>query len=348
MNYGDSPFVFTSENEDSKGVKLFNGVHVNMTNKNLEMYGLNLFDEIEARDLSLRGRFVGEWNGIIYVQVNGIDGAVPLNVEDSFSFRQVFRVTKRYSEKPAFRFVLTYKDCAIVNIASMEQPEFYATNYGISMLLGTTIDNKYVMRPIIDLMNNAPCFIVDKLPPNIMNTPLGQIESHFNNLMIDLHVLDVIEDPDHCLMLMLGTIDGDVYGWNNQKIVQLKTGFSSIVFRFFGFCFKNSRQSPTINAGTKRGGQYFPPNFQGTTGSVFYQHSTTQRSYGSAGILQIPPAVAILLTSLNEQYSWEDEKIIQLDIEATKKLEWVHPIPQTIHQEIPTLPLVKKSYFKNT
>lgn len=492
INFGESPFAGEPHENSTEGTKLFNGRRVRMTNNNLSNYGLAVGDEVECRDLSFRGHFVGELNGRLYFNVNGIDGAVPLDTNDPVLVSKLIRVTRRKSDTPFLQPLLTFNSVVLNNVAFREKHKLYASPYGLAVLCGhygmismhedlkshpnsisrqdstfiesqntntnistnknsdsnlkstsnaststnpqknadfnsnsqinansnldkcdnsfslhrfdqtptsnekpnpfnilwsnknqigapshirnsnsvvpekqnpfnnmnssinrirnsnsmqTEINNPFnnlkstaisttpispststnnsnskttefnynaqqmqiqtppnsflVLRPIFDFMNNSPCFTSLNGAINILE--LNKIVPSFKTYGIKF--LDVVSDSDRNVLLMLGSQNNIDVGWNNVNIVQLK-GKPKIVFRFYGFALKKiqSHSPVLVNVGNRQGGELFLPNYHGTNGSSFFQHSTTQKSFGSKGFALLPPIVQQLICSLNDHY----------------------------------------------
>lgn len=89
-NFGEFRFV-SSQDSVGSGVKLFNGVWVRPTNRSAKL-GIEPGDLVEARDLSFRGIFAGEYKGFFLVSIAGIDGAVALDVTSPPFVRRLQRV----------------------------------------------------------------------------------------------------------------------------------------------------------------------------------------------------------------------------------------------------------------
>ncbi|OHT01502.1 hypothetical protein TRFO_31649 [Tritrichomonas foetus] len=336
VNFGDFPFVFTDSNKSVDGVKLFNGVNVAMTNNDLDKLGLSPGDYIEYRDLSLRGIFAGEYRNRYYVVVEGIDGALPLAENDPIMIRSSIRVL--YCHSKIYKPMITFSDCIFAKLGMYERRSLYASRYGIAFMIGQTEKGGYVMRPIVDFMNNSHCFVLEEKPPNILKSNNPEIEPVFFNHGISF--LDVIEDSDQTLMLMLGSQNGQIVGWNNVSITPLK-GEPKILFRFNGIAFLSINNSLQVCVGIQKGGRYFPPNYHGTTGSQFFQHSTAQRSYGSRGMMPIPASVNLLLTTLNEQFTINNnETIARTQNRPTIKSSVIREIDDNYEAEVPKLPLL--------
>lgn len=416
LNFGDSPFAGEQHENTNDGVKLFNGRRVKMTNTNLQSFGLAVGDEIECRDLSFRGHFVGELNKRLYFNVNGIDGAVPLETDDPVIASKLIRVIKRKSDIPFLQPLLTFDSVILNNLSYRDKHKLFASPYGLSVLCGhcynqslqvsdslanskapirslsinnvhiqipndksnpkqsenqnlskirnansvfcekqnpfnnldfiknsnstqTDMPNPFnnlnsntkqkqqqtankqipmrtlsfnnsnlvdqnqnsnlVLRPIFDLMNNSPSFTSSNGAINILE--INKIIPSFKTSGIKF--LDVISDSERNVLLMLGSQNNVDVGWNNVNIVQLK-GKPKIVFRFYGFALKKiQNHSPVlVNVGNRKGGELFLPNYHGTNGSSFFQHSTTQKSFGSKGFALLPPIVQQLICSLNDHF----------------------------------------------
>lgn len=347
-NYGESPFVFTSQNNnnDSDGVKLYNGVVTKMTNNDLDKVGLSPGDYIEYRDLALRGLFIGELKNRYYVAVEGIEGAVPLQETDPLILRTSIKVLYSHNRKNSlFKPMITFSDCIMANLGIFERRSLYASRYGIAFLIGQTNEGSYVMRPIVDLMNNSHCFVLDEKPPNILKSVNPEINPVF--FQHGISFLDVIEDGDQTLMLMLGSQNGQIVGWNNTAIVPLKGDHVKIIFRFNGLSFFSINNGLRVNVGMQRGGKYFPPNYHGTTGSQFFQKSISQRSYGSKGMMPIPPAVNLLLTSLNEEFTINSDTVASRSTtNPILGLSMTYNIDDDVEEKPIELPLITTSKLK--
>lgn len=345
-NYGESPFAFTSTNVETDGVKLYNGVIVKMTNNDLDKVGLSPGDYIEYRDLSLRGLFLGELKNRYYVAIEGIDGAVPLQEQDPLILKTSIKVLYSHNRKSGLlKPMITFSDCIMATLGIFERRSLYASRYGIAFLIGQTPEGSYVMRPIVDLMNNSHCFVLDEKPPNILKSVHPEINPVF--FQHGISFLDVIEDGDQTLMLMLGSQNGQIVGWNNTSIVPLKGDHVKIIFRFNGLSFFSINNGLRVNVGMQRGGKYFPPNYHGTTGSQFFQKSISQRSYGSKGMMPIPPAVNLLLTSLNEEFTINSETVASRSVTSpTLGLSMVYDIEDDTEEKPNELPLITVSKAK--
>lgn len=425
VNFGESPFAGEPHENCQDGVKLFNGRRVKMTNHNLKRYGLAVGDEVECRDLSFRGHFVGELNQRLYFNVNGIDGAVPLDTYDPVVVSKLIRVTRRKSDIPFLQPLLTFDSIVLNNVSYREKHKLFASPYGLAVLCGhcfsdfhlnenksnlnsiitqnsmliqsshsnfISIQNPFnninhaeihkqnsyfksnqnpfnnmnsndnqnsmaiqksltnqnsslnqdsthcstsnstsislqssvvscspsneiklnfqpnlflqtnshvVLRPIFDFMNNSPCFTSSNGAINVLE--LNKIVPTFRTSGIKF--LDVVADSEKNVLLMLGSQNNTDVGWNNVNFVPLK-GKPKIVFRFYGLALKKiQNHSPVlVNVGNRKGGELFLPNYHGTNGSSFFQHSTTQKSFGSRGFSLLPPIVQQLICSLNDLY----------------------------------------------
>ena len=374
VNYGDFPFVYThtsgkpskssndnqstsERNNDSEQnellesfgscsintVKLINNLTVTMTNNPafLDQIGIYPGDYIEYRDLSLRCIFMGELNGRCFISVDGLLGAVPIVETDPLVIKTSIRVLNSYNHNRIYKPVITFSDCIMANLGIYDRRSLYASRYGISFMIGQTPKGGYVMRPIVDLMNNSHCFVIEKKPPNILKSVTPEIDPIF--FQYNIYFLDVVEDNDQSLLLMLGTQNGQIVGWNNVSIVPLK-GPPKIVFRFNGVAYTSAIHSLLLNVGSQRGGVYFPPNYHGTTGSQFIQHSTSQRSYGSKGMMPIPPAVNLLLTTLNEQFTEGTETIASVTLNRpTLDSSMIYEIDEEDEEDKFELPLITVS-----
>lgn len=302
-NFGESPFVFSNSNCESEGVKLYNGVICKMTNNHLDKVGLLPGDFIEYRDLSLRGIFVGELQNRFYVSIEGIGGAVPLQETNHLVIRSLIRVLYRHSES-FIKPIMTFSDCVLAHLGLYDRKSIYASRYGIAFIIGKLPNGNCVMRPIIDLMNNSHCFVLEQMPSNVLKTIQPEIDPTLPQT--DFSFLDVVEDGNQSLLLILGSQNGQIVGWNNEEIVPPKSDHIRILFGMNGLAYLCINNILRVNVGMQKGGKYFPPNYYGTAGSQFFQNSTSQRSCGSQGIMPIPPAANLLLTTLNEKFTLND------------------------------------------
>ena len=296
-NFGEMPFVSDGGSDDPKGVTLYNGRQVTVTNERSEEVGLCIGDRVEARDLSFRGTYVGEFNGYFLFMVKGLDTVIPFEETDPLLVRRMIRVVARPKQAPITQFGLTSNAVVLYTnkSAKNEYGSLCATPYGISMMIGRNNDS-YVMRPIVDLVNNAPLFTIPISCQLCRLFEPGQM-SRFRSS--DILPLDVVEssDPGTRLVLLLG----NGLGWNGSKLAPFK-GKHRVYFRFFGLGFRRIQVHPTyiVNHGTRAGGQGYLPYYRGTEGTAFFQSSVTQRSYGSKGLTPVPGVALYLLRTLNE------------------------------------------------
>ena len=295
-NFGEMPFVSDGGSDDPKGVMLYNGRQVTVTNTRSEEVGLCIGDRVEARDLSFRGTYVGEFNGYFLFMVKGLDVAIPFEETDPLLVRRMLRVVSRPKQSPMTQFGLTSNAVVMfTNKSSKAEYPLFLTPYGISVMMGRNSDS-YVMRPIVDLVNNAPLFT---LPISCRPSPLSDFVQTSRVRSSDGLPLDVVEYNEAGTRLML--LLGNGLAWNGSKLIPHK-GKHRVYFRFFGLGFRRIQVHPTyiVNHGTRPGGQGFLPYYHGTEGTAFFQSSMTQRSYGSNGFLPVPGVVLYLLRTLNE------------------------------------------------
>jgi hypothetical protein len=352
VNFGESPFVYSDDS--TSGVLLFNGVRATMTNKNLGRFGLLPGDVIETRDLSFRGVFVGELRGYLFVRTIGFEGAFPFAETEPGGFRRVARVVFRTTPSPSL--VIAGRKTEVVDLSTGAPDRIYATRNGISLLLGRSTKGKWVMRPIVDLFNNAGCFCMKERPVDVLEVAaLGPVARADG-----VRYLDVVEDVGGSMVLVLGRAGEKLMAWNNVGIVEVQPK-SNVLFRFFGFYFKQFCVADSgsnslflmVNCGMQRGGSLFLPNYQGTHGAVLAQHSTTQKSYGAEGFSRLPPAVELLLRTLNESFVLRFPETIGPPVRAEPAdRSFIIDIPECQHVP-PKMPLVtavkaRKAAFRPT
>jgi hypothetical protein len=302
FNFGECQFVIDSPPAThGQTVRLFNGVQVVMTNDHLDAYGVQPGDFIETRDLAFRGTFIGELNGRLYVNAHGLDGAFPFAENDPLEFKRLVRIVWR-QHGPLRSLVLTSEGLHRVDLDRGQGTRIYATRNGIATLLGISQTGEYIMRPVVDLFNNTPCFTLTEPPVNILALIPDVMPLHDTERVT---LLDVVDDSTGKIVLVLGRTRDACVVWNNVKVEEVQLG-ANIFFRFLGYHFKDFATSSVgwtiVNVGTQPGGNAFLANYQGTRGSVFCQTGVMQKSYGARGFQPVPPIATLLLRTLNESF----------------------------------------------
>jgi hypothetical protein len=286
VNFGEFPFTGESTGEAGK-VRLFNGVCVEPTNNNLSKIGIAPGDLVEARDLSFRGTFVGEYNGYFLVSIPGIDGAVALDVISPLFVRRLLRVIS--SPNPHLATCLLHDTCTIFGIAASAL--IYCTQFGFAMLLGQS-DVGYVMRPILDLMNNSACFVVPEMP-----CPLAEYFHEIPPRPSGFEVFDIWEDPKGSLMLILDHKQGDRMAWKEGELVAVNA-LGNLSYRFFGFGYRyvdDGARAILVNGGCRRGGIGYGVNQHWTMGNSVVSSRLSLRGSGAHAVGLVPGPVEFLL-----------------------------------------------------
>jgi hypothetical protein len=300
LNLGELPFFGTAPPPtDDDTVQLFNRCRIVPTNENLEESGLLPGDEIEARDLSFRGTFMGEFRGLFLVTLNGIHGAIPIDITEPLLIRKLLRVVHR--PVPISRPILTIADTLAFCESAPDQNRItgmYATSNGIAILIGRSSAG-YVMRPVIDLVNNESLFILPELPPCLADfSTEGRLLGTFRTP--DTFCLDLIEDEKKKVYLMLGELNGAEFGWNGHVVSRVRPR-RTLWFRFFGYGFRCAGRDPRcFNFGTRPAGKLFHANDFAREGDAPFPSLSVQSAHGADGLTPVPGIVLALLNGLND------------------------------------------------
>jgi hypothetical protein len=339
LNLGELPFCGSENSFDPTAVALFNRCRVVPTNSDIEEAGLRPGDEVEARDLSFRGRFVGEYRGLFLVTIHGIAGAVPLDVTNPLFVRKLLRVTHRTT--PLLRAVMTTSAVVVCESTPNQSTicGMYATPVGIAILIGRA-GRRFVLRPITDLFNNESIFVL----PNLPRCLAPDLHPEFHNR--ETCCLDVIETPDHTVWVMMGSLMDADWGMNNGT---MESAFSHgrILLRFFGFAFRPIDDcARVLNFGHRKGGRLFHLGELGCEGSVVVPTPRALVPHGVSGSSPLPHVVAFLFDCLNSTSLERCPELPAHDPGLVLPCDWVYTQGDTVESvTVPRIPLIVQSNY---
>jgi hypothetical protein len=299
LNRGELPFFGRADDEGPGAVALYNKCRVVPTNEQVELAGLRAGDEIEARDGAFRGSFAGQYNGLFLVCVNGVRGAVPLDVTDPVLVRKLVRVVHR--EGRLQRAVVVAGPAVVVCEAAAGQCDvagMHATPNGVAVLVGRA-EEGFVFRPVADMMNNQSLFVLPECPPPISRfSRFGEFEGAFR--WPETFCFDLVEDDKMRVALMIGSANDRDVGWNGRKCVRVRPT-RTLWFRLFGFAFRKvGRDDRLLNFGNRPAGELFHPNHFACEGATAFPSLAVQCAHGAVGFTPLPGIVVTFLESLNE------------------------------------------------
>ncbi|OHS99239.1 hypothetical protein TRFO_08486 [Tritrichomonas foetus] len=306
LNFGESPFyAIQKDDEDEDAVQLFNKLKVKMTNSKLDEYGLKIDDVIESHDRTFRGTVAGELNGMVYVYIHNFQGAFPLVENNKYEIMLNYRIV--YRKNSLWQKVLiNTKYPEIVDISKSSMNCLYATPFGLSFILGETEKGNYVLRPVLDLMNNTPSLLLNVLPENIMNGVFGKIKPlNDNEEDHGIQMFDIVTENNKDYAMVLGKpddSDNQFICWNGAKIIVINPP-KKVILNPLGYGSIKSQIGMIITSsyiGMQKGGRYYPFDYTGSNGSQLEIKYKEILQFPFNNGCEAPPILFSLLKLLND------------------------------------------------
>ncbi|KAH0791083.1 ran-binding protein 9 isoform X2 [Histomonas meleagridis] len=335
INMGETPFYYQNEDQEN-GIQLFNKLKVEMTNMRLDKFELEIGDMLESRDRSFRGTFVGELNDRLYCTIPGLKGAYPLVETEPYDFMLNYRVIRRNNSKPLFQSFLIVDSFLTVDISKSDFPMVYATQSGLSTMIGTC-EKGYVFRPVQDLYNNKSLCVYKELPPKVPN-----YNPSFEFLDEEYFLFDIVLTNGNDVVMLLGKNEQDeIVSWNGNEYITFQEKPKKIIWRTFGIAFIRKRlmEKNLYSNGMNIGGVSYPRNVFANSNDVFLYKEDNRVA---RGLNPTPELFEYFTSSLCEKLLADENKEKEVKNESKQDVnlsfDWVYSVadaeykPQNINE----------------
>lgn len=246
VNCGQVPFVKGYDAGD--GVKLFNHIHVKMSEEGLDEFGLMKDDVVESRDRLFFGKVAGLYKGRPFFIVPGIDGAVCLNSTDPLFHRMLLRIVSRPSLESFWSPCITVDGVERVNVGHglpYSPMTLFFCPFGVSLFVGSTSTGNCVVRRVNDLVTSSNAIVLGQ-PSDISRMVVGSQGEKFRDTEctwfkssaklwpLDVTVWETSKNNKQNLCVVIGYNGDQIIGYDGNRVVEIPSD-ATPVFRFIGY-----------------------------------------------------------------------------------------------------------------